>query len=43
MEQSKYISDDEYLQSIDGVMESIQDARNTPSEQGVSIVKLKVA
>lgn len=41
LEQSKYISDDEYLRSIDGMVESIKDARNTPSAQGVSIDKLE--
>ncbi len=38
LDQSKYISDDEYLRNIDGMVESIQSARNTPSEQGVSII-----
>ena len=33
--------DDEYLRSIDGMVESIRDARNTLSEQGVSIDKLE--
>lgn len=41
LDQSKYISDDEYLRSVDGMTESIQNARNTPSEQGVSIDKLE--
>ncbi|MCI4399854.1 MAG: hypothetical protein JHC37_04755 [Campylobacteraceae bacterium] len=41
LDQSKYISDDEYLRSIDGMVESIQNARNTPSEQGVSLDKLE--
>jgi len=31
----------EYLRSIDGMVESIQNARNTPLEQGVSIDKLE--
>lgn len=41
LDQSKYISDDEYLRSMDGMVESIQNARNAPSEQGVSIDKLE--
>lgn len=41
LDQSKYISDDEYLRSIDGMVESIKNARNTPLEQGVSIDKLE--
>jgi hypothetical protein len=41
LEQSKYISDDEYLRSVDGMTESILEARNTPTEQGVSLDKLE--
>jgi hypothetical protein len=41
LEQSKYISDDEYLRSIDGMVESIQEARNEPTENGVTLDKLE--
>ena len=40
LEQSKYISDDEYLRSIDGMVESIKEARNEPIENGVTLDKL---
>jgi hypothetical protein len=41
LEQSKYISDDDYLRSIDGMVESIQEARNEPTENGVTLDKLE--
>jgi hypothetical protein len=41
LEQSKYISDDEYLRSIDGMVESIQEARNEPIKNGVTLDKLE--
>lgn len=41
LDQSKYISDDEYLRSIDGMAESIQAARNEPIENGVTLDKLE--
>lgn len=41
LDQSKYISDDEYLRSIDGMVESIQEARNEPIENGVTLDKLE--
>lgn len=41
LDQSKYISDDEYLRNIDGVVESIQKARNEPIENGVTLDKLE--
>jgi len=34
LDQSDYISDDEYLRSIPGMVESIQAARLEPMEQG---------
>ncbi|CAN2041129.1 Antitoxin [Candidatus Magnetomoraceae bacterium gMMP-15] len=37
LEQSKYISDDEYLRSIDGMVKSIQEARKEPIENGVTL------
>jgi hypothetical protein len=40
LDQSEYISDDEYLRSIDGMVESIQEARNEPNHQGVTLDKL---
>lgn len=41
LEQSKYISDDEYLRSIDGMVESIQAAREEPIQNGVTLDKLE--
>lgn len=41
LDQSKYISDDEYLRSMDGMAESIQAARNEPIENGVTLDKLE--
>jgi len=40
LEQSSYISDDEYLRNIDGMVESIKEARNEPIEKGVTLDKL---
>ena len=40
LDQSEYISDDEYLRSIDGMVESIQEARNEPNHHGVTLDKL---
>ncbi|MBT8420011.1 MAG: hypothetical protein KJO08_04025 [Gammaproteobacteria bacterium] len=40
LDQSDYISDDEYLRSIDGMVESIKIARNEPDENGVTLDKL---
>jgi len=37
----EYISDDEYLRSIDGMVESILEARNEPIEKGVTLDKLE--
>lgn len=40
LDQSDYISDDEYLRSIPGMVESIQFARLEPLEQGKSLEDL---
>jgi len=40
LDQSKYISDDNYLRSIDGMVESIKKARIEPVENGVPLDKL---
>jgi hypothetical protein len=40
LEQSEYVSDDEYLRSIDGMVQSIQQARAEPTENGVTLDKL---
>jgi hypothetical protein len=40
LEQSSYTSDDEYLRSIDGMTQSILDARNEPTENGATLDKL---
>ena len=40
LDQSEYISDDKYLRSIDGMVESIQKARSEPIENGVTLDKL---
>jgi hypothetical protein len=41
LEQSKYISDDTYLRNIDGMVQSIQEARNEPIEKGVTLDNLQ--
>ncbi len=40
LEQSEYISDDDYLRKIDGMVQSILRARNEPIENGVTLDKL---
>lgn len=40
LEQTQYLSDDDYLRSIDGMVQSIKEARNEPIEQGVTLDKL---
>lgn len=40
LEQTDYISDDEYLRSITGMVESIQAARKEPNDRGVTLDKL---
>ncbi len=41
LEQSEYVSDDEYLRSINGMVQSIHDAQNEPTENGVTLDKLE--
>ncbi len=41
IDKDEYISDDEYLRSIDGMVESILEARSEPIEKGVTIDKLE--
>ena len=41
LDQSKYILDDDYIRSIDGMVQSIQEARQEPVENGVTLDKLK--
>ena len=40
LEQYEYISDDDYLRKIDGMVQSIKEARNEPIENGVTLDKL---
>lgn len=40
LEQSEYISDDNYLRSIEGMVESIKEARKEPIENGVILYEL---
>ncbi|MDM8557596.1 hypothetical protein [Candidatus Parabeggiatoa sp. HSG14] len=41
LEQSEYISDDDYLRKIDGMVQSIKEAKNEPIEKGVTLDKLE--
>jgi len=41
LEQSEYISDDDYLRKINGMVQSIKEARNEPIEMGVTLDKLE--
>ncbi len=40
LEQSDYISDDDYLRSINGMVESIKQARTESQQQGVTLENL---
>lgn len=40
LEESEYMSDDEYLRSIEGMVESINKAREEVAENGVTLEKL---
>ena len=40
LDQSNYINEDEYLRSIDGMVESIKEARSEDDSNGVTIDKL---
>ena len=41
LEQVEYLSDDDYLRSINGMVQSLQDARQETPEQGVTLDKLE--
>ena len=41
LEQAEYLSDDDFLGSIDGMVLSLQDTRQEPSEYGVTLDKLE--
>ena len=41
LEQSEYMSDDDFLRKIDGMVQSIKAARNEPIEKGVTLDKLE--
>lgn len=41
LEQSEYVSDDEYLRSINGMVQSLHEAKNEPPENGVTLDKLE--
>ena len=41
LEQSEYMSDDEYLRSINGMVQSLHDAKREPAEKGVTLDKLE--
>lgn len=40
LDQSDYVSDDEYLRGIEGMVQSINSVRTEPIEQGVTLDKL---
>jgi hypothetical protein len=40
LDQSEYVSDNEYLRSIDRMIQSIRDARKEPNCNGVTLDKL---
>jgi len=40
LEQYEYINDDTHLRKIDGMVESIKEARNEPIKNGVTLDKL---
>lgn len=41
LEQADYVSDDEYLRSVDGMVQSIHEARNESLERGVTLDELE--
>jgi len=41
LEQSEYMSDDEYLRSINGMVQSLHDAKREPAEKRVTLDKLE--
>jgi hypothetical protein len=40
LEQSDYVSDDHYLRTIEGMVDSIKEARAEPEQQGVTLENL---
>ena len=40
LDQSDYVSDDEYLRGIEGIVQSIKAGRAEPIEQGLTLDKL---
>jgi len=40
LEQSSYVSDDEYLRGIEGMVQSIQEARSESIDQGLTLDKI---
>ncbi len=40
LEQSDYVTDDDYLRSIPGMVESLKKARKEPMENGISMQQL---
>ncbi|MGI0482749.1 hypothetical protein ACN4EE_18435 [Geminocystis sp. CENA526] len=40
LEESEYISDDDYLRSLSGMVESIKEARKEPIDNGVTLNQL---
>jgi hypothetical protein len=40
LDESEYISDDDYLRSIEGMVESIKEGRKEPIENGVTLEQL---
>ena len=41
LEQAEYLSDDDYLRSIDGMAQSLQEAQQEPLKYGVTLEKLE--
>ncbi len=41
LEQSEYMSDDDYLRKINGMVQSVKEAQNEPIERGVTLDKLE--
>ena len=41
LEQDEYVDDDTYLRTIDGMVQSILDARNEPTENAVTLDNLE--
>ncbi|MEI8186532.1 MAG: hypothetical protein WCG19_07535 [Chlorobiaceae bacterium] len=41
LEQSEYVSDDEYLRSINGMVQSLHEAKKESTENGVTLDRLE--